>query len=138
MEGRLNVYIGQEHFNEIIAPRAAARLFKKSVQLVAFSISSFCNRRCTYCPNSVVDRKSKQNFMSDDLFFNIIKQLAKIDYSGQINITRYNEPFSDKEYALSRITDIRKALPNAPIVIYSNGDYLDRPYLDELAKTGVY
>jgi radical SAM protein with 4Fe4S-binding SPASM domain len=132
------VYIGNEHFSEITNADEAARLFKKSVALVAFSISSFCNRRCTYCPNSVVDRKSKQNFMSDELFFNILRQLAQIDYRGQINITRYNEPFSDKEYAMSRITEIRKFLPHAPIVVYTNGDYLDRQYLDDLAKCGVH
>ncbi len=132
------MYIGNEHFIEVTNAVEAARLFKKSVSLVALSISSFCNRKCTYCPNSVVDRKSTQNFMSDDLFFNIMRQLALIDYSGEINITRYNEPFADKDYALSRITDIRKHLPKARIVIYTNGDYLDSGYLETLAELGVH
>ena len=126
-----------EYFTVIKNPDRARALFKESVGRVGISISSYCNRQCTYCPNSIVDRKSAQNFMSDDLFFSIMRQLSKIDYDGEINVTRYNEPLADKEYALSRLRDIRVFLPDATIHIFTNGDYLDRPYLDELAGLGV-
>ena len=126
-----------EHFTRDLSPETAAKLFKKSVNLVAFAISSYCNRQCTYCPNVIADRKSAKNYMSDGLFFNILRQLSKIDYDQGINITRYNEPLADRDYALSRLRDIRVFLPKAVICIYTNGDYLDRSYLDEIAKLGV-
>ena len=129
--------IGWDHFTRDLTPEQAVAVFKRSVSLVAFSISSFCNRKCGYCPNSIADRKSTQNLMTDDLFFNILRQLSRIDYSGEINITRYNEPLADKDYALSRLRDIRVFLPKARIHVYTNGDYLDRPYLDDLARVGV-
>ena len=129
--------VGWDHFTRDLSDDQAQAAFKRSVSLVAFAISSYCNRQCTYCPNSIADRKSTQNLMSDDLFFNILRQLSRIDYEGEINITRYNEPLADKEYALSRLRDIRVFLPKARICIFTNGDYMDRAYLDDLARVGV-
>jgi hypothetical protein len=126
-----------EYYAVISDPDRAAALFKASINRVGISISSYCNRRCSYCPNSIADRKSAQNLMSDDLFFNILRHLTRIDYDGEINIHRYNEPLSDKAYALSRLRDIRVFLPKAYIHIFSNGDYLDRDYLDALTQAGV-
>lgn len=34
-------------------------IFKENVKLVEIGISSFCNRKCWFCPNSIVDRFSK-------------------------------------------------------------------------------
>ncbi len=116
----------------------AKALFKASVHSISLSISSYCNRQCSYCPNSIADRKSHRNFMSDDLFFSIMRQLTSVGYDGRIHLHRYNEPLADKDYALSRIRDVRVFLPKAEISIYTNGDYLDRPYFDELARLGVY
>lgn len=126
-----------EHFVNGLPPEKSRVLFKKSVLRVSIAISSYCNRQCSYCPNSIVDRKSNAYFMSDDLFFNILRQLATIDYSEIIQIHRYNEPLAERDYALSRIGYIRAFLPNAKIHIFTNGDYLDRGYLDQLAKLGV-
>jgi len=129
--------INIRHFVRDLSPDDARELFKKSVITVTIAISSYCNRKCSYCPNSIADRKSHKQYMSDDLFFSILRQLTKIDYSGQIYIHRYNEPLADKNYALARIRDIRVFLPKASISIFTNGDYLDRPYLDALAALGV-
>ena len=104
---------------------------------VTVAISSYCNRKCAYCPNSIADRKTHKNFMSDALFFSIMRQLCQIDYAGIIYIHRYNEPLADKAYTLSRIRDIRAFIPKARVQIFTNGDYLDRVYLDELATLGV-
>lgn len=125
------------HFVRDLAPDQARTLFKTSVAKIAFAISSYCNRKCTYCPNSVADRKTHKNFMSDALFFSILRQLCQINYRGIIYIHRYNEPLADKDYTLSRIRDIRVFVPNARVQIFTNGDYLDRAYLDELAALGV-
>ena len=127
-----------QHFMIDMTHEEAKALFSASVRSISLSISSYCNRQCAYCPNSIADRKSPKNFMSDDLFFSIMRQLTSIGYNGQIHLHRYNEPLADKDYALARIRDVRVFLPKAQIAIYTNGDYLDRPYLDELARLGVH
>lgn len=127
--------IVKEHFQ--VNLQDAALLFKRSVRIVEVEISSYCNRVCSFCPNSFVDRRSVKHFMSDALFENILRQLATIDYDGSFRIHRYNEPLATRSYALGRIRQIRSALPSALIFIYTNGDYLNRSYLDELYEAGV-
>ena len=125
------------HFVRDLPPDQARALFKSSVMRVTVAISSYCNRKCSYCPNSIADRKSHKNFISDDLFFSVMRQLCKIDFSGIIYLHRYNEPLADKDYTLSRIREVRAFLPQAKIHIFTNGDYLDRAYLEDLAVAGV-
>jgi radical SAM protein with 4Fe4S-binding SPASM domain len=126
-----------EHYVRNPAPERARALFKSSVSTISIAISSYCNRQCSYCPNSIADRKTHDHRMDDGLFFNIVRQLSAIDYAGVVHVHRYNEPLADRAYALSRIRDIHVFVPKARIVIFTNGDYLDREYLAALAERGV-
>jgi radical SAM protein with 4Fe4S-binding SPASM domain len=76
--------------------------------------------------------------MSDGLFLNVMRHLCRIDYAGGIHINRYNEPLADRDYAMKRIREIRAFLPQAKVVVFSNGDYLDADYVREIAEAGVY
>ena len=127
-----------EHFRSDLSRQTAAALFKTSVKQVEMSISSFCNRRCPYCPNAKADRISQKHQMSDALFYNVLRQLREIDYSELISIHRYNEPLADRDLALRRVREIRAFVPNAKITIFTNGDYLDAEFVRELAEAGVY
>jgi MoaA/NifB/PqqE/SkfB family radical SAM enzyme len=126
-----------EHFVRDLSPAQARALFKHSVASISIAISSYCNRQCSYCPNSVADRKSHRFNMDDALFFSILRQLGAIGYDGLIHIHRYNEPLADRDYALARMRDIRAFLPNAPIRVFTNGDYMDRRYVDSMDRLGV-
>ena len=127
-----------DHFRSDVSHADAAALFKKSVTVIEMAISSYCNRRCSYCPNSKVDRISKKHQMSDELFLSVLRQLSDIDYSEEISIHRYNEPLADRAYALRRLREIRAILPKAKMNVWTNGDYLDRDFVRELAETGVW
>lgn len=129
--------IHPEHFCADLTSAQAAELFKKSVRSVEISISSYCNRRCPYCPNSKADRISQRNFMSDDLFLSVMRQLCRIDYANEIALNRFNEPLADRDYAMKRIREIRAFLPKAKITVFTNGDYLDASYVRELGAAGV-
>jgi radical SAM protein with 4Fe4S-binding SPASM domain len=48
----------------------------------------------------------------------------------------YNEPLADRAI-LDRIREAREAMPNARLMIYTNGDYLDPAYLEALAEAGL-
>lgn len=122
----------KELFYETSDLEVAKLLFKNNVENIEIGISSYCNRVCDYCPNNYVDRLSVDNKMDDKIFFRLMEQLKEIDYSGNITIHRYNEPFADFEYAVSRIKSIKEYLPRATLSISTNGDYLNKEKLLEL------
>lgn len=100
--------------------------------------TTYCNRRCTYCPNSIFERSTKKNesLMPEKMFKKIIDELKGINYKGKIFPFLYGEPLLDR-----RLPDLigyaHKTLPEAKIVIYTNGDFLDIDKTDELYKCGV-
>jgi MoaA/NifB/PqqE/SkfB family radical SAM enzyme len=116
--------------------RLARDLFKRSIHRVEIEVFSYCNRRCWFCPNSVIDRISENRIMPPALYSTIIRQLADVEFSGMISYSRYNEPLSDR-LILDRIAEARRELPNAFLHTNTNGDYLDRPYLDALYEAGL-
>ncbi len=50
------MYAGQEMFSEIKDREAAREIFAKTINRVEMETHSYCNRRCSYCPNVVGDR----------------------------------------------------------------------------------
>ena len=40
--------------------------------------------------------------MSDEMYENIMKQLATIDFSGRLDFSRYHEPTSHKKFILEK------------------------------------
>jgi len=125
------------HFFPLTDSAPAEALFKQAVQTVEISISSYCNRRCPYCPNAKADRISEKHLMTDGLFHNIMRSLCRIEYAGNVHINRYNEPLADRDYALRRIREIRAFVPRSSIIVFTNGDYLDASYVAELGAAGV-
>lgn len=113
------------------------RILKENLHLIEVEISSFCNRKCWFCPNSIIDRKSQSIDMNEDLYVKILNDLAEISYSGNFHFHRFNETLANKELVLKRISQTREKLPNASLAIFTNGDYLDREYLDNLRDCGV-
>lgn len=93
-----------------------------------------CNRRCKYCPNFLFPKEER--LMDFNLFLKVIDDLVKINYSGIIAPHFYGEPLLDKRI-LEFSKYIKKKLPKAYILIYTNGDYLDKNLFTELVKSGV-
>ena len=112
-------------------------IFKENVKLVEIGISSFCNRKCWFCPNSIVDRFSQNIELDENLFIKILEELKEIDYSNSLYLHRYNEPLYNKCLLLKRIKQAREYLPKAIISINTNGDYLTLDYLNDLNEVGV-
>lgn len=113
------------------------RIFKENVCLVEIGIFSYCNRKCWFCPNSVIDRNSTNILMQEELFLKILNELKDIDYSNGIRLHRYNEPLYDMELLLKRIKQVKEYLPNCKIQINTNGDYLNLEYLKNLKEAGI-
>ena len=111
--------------------------FKRQLKLIELELFSYCNRVCWFCPNSFIDRRSSNVLMPPDVYSNIFRQLAAIEYDGYITYSRYNEPTSKKEIFIPRLREARTSLPNAKLKTNSNGDYLTGEYVLELRDAGL-
>jgi radical SAM protein with 4Fe4S-binding SPASM domain len=130
-------YFLQNHFVEPESVAEKMELFKQSVSNVVIEISSFCNRHCTYCPISQVNRSSSNILLPEEIFDRLVEGLARIDYEHSVCLNLYNEPTSDRELLLSRISALRQKLPKCRIYFSTNGDYLNRDYLKAMVDAGL-
>jgi len=110
--------------------------FKEQLKLIEIEIFSFCNRKCWFCPNSFIDRKTFNKEMPEEQYLNLLEQLREINYSGELTYSRYNEPLSYKELFLQRVQQAREMLPNAVLRTNTNGDYVTRDYIEKLCDIG--
>lgn len=124
------------HFATGLCPAEARALLKRALRKVHIEIFSYCNRRCGYCPVAQVDRRSANVHMPDALFDKAVAELAAFDYDGDVGFSLFNEPLADR-IVLRRARALKDALPRAFLYINSNGDTLDRDYLDALEAAGV-
>ncbi len=123
--------------NEINDQELQKKILKENLKQIEIEISSFCNRKCWFCPNSFIDRYSKKIDLSESIFLKIINNLKEIEFDGNISFHRFNEPLADKKLILTRVKQARNILPNTSLSISTNGDYLTREYVDDLANAGI-
>jgi hypothetical protein len=124
------------HFRQDLPQGEGTRLFKSYVELVEVETTSYCNRTCSFCPNSFIDRRSEKLVMPEATWQVILSGLREVDYNGTFVWSRYSEPLSERR-VLDRIREVREAAPQARICMNSNGDYLDSDYLVALEGAGL-
>lgn len=125
-----------DHFRKISDRETAMRMFKNSINMLEIEVFSYCNRRCWFCPNAQIDRRSKNEYMDPELYTGIMRQLAEVDYNEVISYSRYNEPLADR-VILERLKEANETVPNALLHTNTNGDYLTFDYLEELYGAGL-
>lgn len=113
------------------------RWFKDNLKLIEIEVFSYCNRKCWFCPNSYIDRKSETVLMPEETYLSVLQQLKDIDYDKEITYSRYNEPLSKKSIILKRIKQAREYLPKAKLRTNTNGDYLSLDYIHKLRDAGL-
>lgn len=127
----------RHHFAEPSSPLEQERLFFESVSNVVIEITSYCNRKCNYCPVSKFDRTSLDKILPEDMFRKIIQDLQRISYSQGICLNLYNEPTADPVLLLERIRHARHCLPESNIYFSTNGDYLTPDYVKAMVDAGL-
>lgn len=133
---RNSLRMDHDHFRVDLPHAASVRLFRDYVELVEFETTSYCNRTCSFCPNSFIDRMSEKLTMPEPAWQAILTGLEEVDYDGTIVWSRYSEPLSERRI-LDRIREVRQAAPGCRICVNSNGDFLDADYLGELEDAGL-
>ena len=124
------------HFRHLESDLLKREAFRQGVYYIDIETSSQCNRKCHYCPNSQNDRFSHNKFMDDAVFTSCMENLAAIGYSKDIHFVGFNEPLLYMANILDRIELASKLVPKSRIVIYTNGDYLEREDLNQLIRVG--
>ncbi len=98
------------------------RLFFNMVNFIEIEISSLCNRKCLYCVHPMSQRK--RELLPAEIVEKIADELKQVDFNGGIAFHQYNEPLLEKEHLFKCIRIIKKNLPKAKLVLYTNGDLL--------------
>ncbi len=101
---------------------------------VEFETSSLCNRKCSYCP--VTDYRRPPAYMETPVFYKMIADLKKINYSGALSFCFFSEPLLDKRLD-QFVARVRAELPRCEIEIYSNGDLLTPGRFQALLNAGM-
>lgn len=105
-------------------------------QVVEIEVSSHCNRRCSYCPQSLDWFRKPEHHMDERLFRRIIAQLTEIEFAGRLSFHMYNEPLL--HLGLEELVKwARHNLPLAWLVLYTNGDLLDDRRYATLSEAGI-
>ena len=131
------MYVSADHFRTVEDNDLKRGLLKKSIRRVAIEIFSYCNRQCWFCPNASGQRRKEQSYLDEVIFLSVMNDLGCIDYNNVLMLHLYNEPLADR-IVLERIRQARAFVPKAKLYIATNGDYLDREYLEELVDAGVH
>lgn len=103
---------------------------------IEIETSTYCNRRCGFCPNSVYDRGTKQKLIDDGLFKKIVIELGCVGYKGTSALHNYNEPLFDP-FLYEHLETLAENIPDSKRMILTNGDILTREKLTKLDAHGA-
>lgn len=101
---------------------------------VQIETNSLCNRRCSYCPNTTTGRPA--HWLAEDTVDDVLGQLAAMAFRGTVVFSGYNEPTLDPRLP-GILERTRAALPDNPVVLYTNGDAIDELWLRRCADLRV-
>ena len=118
------------------SPGAKRALFKRNVRMVELEPHAYCNRTCSFSPNSTIDRRTPTTRLDAGLFNRILGELHEIDYDGVVRFARYSEPMAD-DHIYDLVREKRRRLPKTVIDIVTNGDYLTPGALEKLRDDGL-
>lgn len=107
-------------------------IFQKNLNKICFEVSANCNRRCNYCPQSIIDRPKV--IMNNNVILKTLSSLNTIQLKN-IGLNIYNEPLLYFEDLIHKIRLIRKFQPNATIYFSTNGDLLTIEKLELLNES---
>ena len=122
-------------YNNSLSLSKKKEIFKKYVGIVNLETSTYCNRKCVYCPQYNSQRGERQSYIDEHVYRQILSSLKEINFNQYISLNLYNEPLADNDI-FNRISKAKKFLPDAYVLFNSNGDFLTREIIDRLLRVG--
>ena len=99
----------------------------EDLKIIEIELFSFCNRKCSWCPNGkLIDRHSFNQYLDKKLLKNFLIELNEFNYYGVFSFSRYNEPFYDFNYFQECLSLIKEYFPYNKLVTNTNGDFLTK------------
>lgn len=112
-----------------------------NLKMIELEINSYCNRTCSWCPNSTIDRNKRERFPQELLIPLLCelkeKHFGRNWYGGFISFSRNNEPFADSSQLFKVAKLIREYLPYVNLVSNTNGDYLTVALESKVAELSI-
>jgi uncharacterized Fe-S cluster-containing radical SAM superfamily enzyme len=108
-----------------------------TLRMVEINPIELCNRSCEFCPRSDPSIYPNRNYSIDlHTITKIAHDLKSINYNGRIGLVGFGEPTLYKDL-LSAIKIIKDTVTNLTwLEVNTNGDYLDRTLISDLANAG--
>lgn len=101
---------------------------------VAVETINRCNGTCPFCPANRHDESRPFAKMSDNVFNSIVNELSSWKgWDGVLSLYVNNEPFMDTTMC-DKLIKVRKALPKARMLVFTNGSLLDENKLMVMSK----
>ena len=100
---------------------------------IGLEISTACNRRCHYCPQSITPMKQK--IVSNEVWEMFLKRLEEIKWRGMVTFHSYNEPTIVPNFP-DYVKELKSRLPHCFPLLFTNGDKPDA--INEAMKSGVF
>lgn len=112
--------------------------FRKPFKEIEFETTTYCNRKCVYCPNVKHERAGAEDgrYMKQEVFEKLLRDLLDMNFRGLIAPHLYGEPLSDPRL-VHWISMIRSTLSDCTIKVVTNGDYLDEEKYHGFINAGV-
>ena len=104
--------------------------------VVEVEVNSRCNRKCSYCPVSLLPIPTVPRYMDRKIFQKLLSELARIEFSGRLSYHFYNEPLLRRDLA-DLVRQTSESLPKAMQVLYTNGDLLTDERYASLIAAGI-
>jgi hypothetical protein len=124
------------HHDPALDAAGKRALFKRNVELVEVEPHAYCNRTCSFCPNSLIDRLTVTQHLDGAIYEAMLDDLASIGYDRILRLARYSEPMAH-DHIYDMVALARRRLPRAVIDIVTNGDYLTPAALARLVESGL-
>ena len=130
-----NNYLKLKEFfirKDIVHQRGDA-LFEK----IYIETISYCNNDCSFCSASAkIGIKRPVDFMPEDLYVKILRELKGISFTGSIAFHCNNEPLLDKRLS-TFVRTARTLLKNNYLYLYTNGILIDIDLANDLFDAGL-
>jgi 2-deoxy-scyllo-inosamine dehydrogenase (SAM-dependent) len=105
--------------------------------VVEAELNGRCNQRCSYCPVSTNPRpQGVPKVMANETFDVLLAELARLNFAGRFSHHFLNEPLLRRDLEVL-VTRIRKEVPGAVQVLFTNGDLLTEARYASLISTGI-